>query len=270
MLFKCEIHSIAKSIVVLCLFSFLISGCTSNLSQQTGERRYTYHEFDGIVVYYKTRDVKIYRELLPRVFDMPDEPMVMAFVIDYYKMDKETEPYKEAAIFLMAKYEGKPAWHCITMPVTSNEARWAGIWYLGYPKIMGDVNLLRNVLEYKGTFKLKDRTVMSITHNAKNHVITDEEIEWFQKMKGIPNLNILRGKVFQPKFGSSKGQYTPLEIAKAFPEKFQIFVGKAKLFLNPKAAGEHSERLAKISSIKPTRILLAYYFKNKITSRFQE
>jgi hypothetical protein len=244
-------------------------GCSSTLTQAQSEPRYTYHEFDGIVVFYKPRDLAAYRALLPKVFEMPDEPLVRAFVIDYYKMDKATEPYQEAAVYLLAQYDGKPSWHCVTMPVTSDDARLGGIYYLGYPKIMGNVTLKRNSPLYVGQLRLNRKTVMIINFDAKDHTITNEEKEWFEKLKTIPQLNILNEKVYEPRFGSDSGERTLLEIAEMYPEKFQLKVGSAKLFMDPITARWHSERQGRIFSIKPQEIVLAYYFKNKFVSRFQ-
>jgi hypothetical protein len=252
------------------LFSLVFAaGCSSTMTQAQSEPRYTYHEFDGIMVFYKTQDLATYRALLPTVFEMPDEPLVRAFIIDYYKMDKATEPYVEAAVYLLATYEGKPAWHCVTMPVTSDEARLGGIYYLGYPKIMGNVTLMRDFPLYTGQLKLNKQTVMTITLDTKDHTITSEERQWFEKLKAIPQLNILNGKVYEPKFGSGTGEKTLLEIAEQYPDKFQLKVGKAGLFLDQKAAADYSERLGRIFGIKPQEIVLAYYFKNKFISNFQ-
>jgi hypothetical protein len=214
--------------VLLFLVLFLLvfaGGCSSSLTQAQIEPRYTYHEFDGIVVFYKTQDLDAYKALLPAVFEMPAKPLVMAFVIDYYKMDKATQPYKEAAVYLLATYQGKPAWHCVTMPVTSDDARIGGI--------------------------------------------TTEEREWFKKLKAIPQLNILNGKVYEPRFGSGSGGRTLPEIAETYPDKFQLEVGRAELFMDPLAAGEYSARLGSIFGIRPQEIVLAYYFKNKFVSSFQ-
>lgn len=259
------------TIVFPIVFLFVL-GCSSALTQkpiEPSEPRYTYHEFDGIMVFYKTQDLAIYRDLLPQVFAMPDEPLVMAFTIDYYKMDSATQPYQEAAVYLLARYEGKPAWHCVTMPVTSDEARIGGIYYLGYPKIMGDVTLRRCCSRYKGQLKLNGKAIMTITLEAKGHAVTNEEKQWFQQLKAIPQLNILDGKIYQPKFGSGSGDKTPLEIAEQYPDKLQLKVGTAQIAMDPAAAGEYSERLGRIFSIKPTEIVLAYYFKNKFVLRFQ-
>ena len=51
----------------LLLFSVLFflvfaAGCSSTRTQAQSEPRYTYHEFDGIIVFYKTQDLAIYRQ----------------------------------------------------------------------------------------------------------------------------------------------------------------------------------------------------------------
>ena len=256
-------------ILLVSVFLLFAFGCSTSSKQKQSEPRYTYHEFDGVVVFYKTDDVTHYRELLPTVFQMPDELLVRAYVIDFYEMDRATQPYREAAVFLLATYKGKPAWHCVTMPVTSDEARLLGIYFLGYPKIMGDIQLKRGRSTYTGQLKLNGKTVMAITHNAKNHAVTPEEKQWFERLKGIPQLNIRNGKIYQPRFGSGGEQRTPLELAEEFPDKFEVKVGKSELVLDAQAARGHSARLADIFSIEPTEMVLAYYFKNKFVLRFQ-
>ncbi len=264
--YRASFRQCSLLLLVLLLFVF---GCSSTSTQKQNEPRYTYHEFDGIICFYKAQNLAIYRELLPKIFEMPDEPLVMAFVIDYYKMDKATEPYREAAVYLLAQYDGKPAWHCVTMPVTSDEARIGGIYYLGYPKIMGDITLKRGSSAYTGQLNLQGKPVMTLTLDTKGHTVTNEERQWFGKLKAIPQLNILNGKVYEPRFGSGRGERTLLEIAELYPDKFQLKVGKSAIFLDPIAAAGYSERLGRIFSIKPQEIVLAYYFKNKFVSRFQ-
>ncbi len=256
-----------RNMILLGLSASLTAGCDVKQSvfPQT-ESRYTYHEFDGLHVFYKTGNLASYRELLPSIFDMPEEPLVWAFVTDYYKMDNATQPYLEAAIFLLANYKGEKAWHCITMPVTSNEARLGGIYYLGYPKIMGDITLKRGTSTFSGTLMLKGRTVMAISCDIRNNGPNKAEEEWFRKLAGIRSLNILNGQVFEPKFGN---KVNLLETSKMFPDKCIVKVGTAKVTLDPEAAGLFSGQLAKAYSLKPDEIVLAYYLQNKFVLRFR-
>ncbi len=260
------VRNLKHILLGLMLFSCVSAHLYCDSISQLYSGRFTYYEFDGVHVFYKTEDIAAYRDLLPKVFGMPDEPLVWAFVMDYYKMDKETQPYLEAAVYLLAKYEGKPAWHCITMPVTSEEARIGGIQYLGFPKIMGEITLKRSPAGYMGMLKLKGSTVMTITHDKKDSDITVDEEEWFRKLAGIPILNILRGEIYEPKFGSKSNLLTT---SRMYPDKFMVTTGRARLSLNSAAAGKHSDRLARVFSIKPTDIVLSYYLKNKFVLRFR-
>jgi len=96
---KAQTKAVVRAIVIghVFIWVFLFMGCAS--LKQAFEMPFTYYEFDGVYVYYKTQDTATYRELLPSEFGMPEEPLVMTFVMDYYKMDKATEPYKEVAVF---------------------------------------------------------------------------------------------------------------------------------------------------------------------------
>jgi acetoacetate decarboxylase len=230
------------------------------------ERPYTYHEFDGVFAYYKTQDTAAYRELLPQIFDMPSEPMVMVFVMDYYKMNKTTEPYKEAAVFLLAGYRERLGWHCVTMPVTTDEARVKGIKYLGYPKILGDVGLQCGASSYTGTLKLKDKSVMTVNLATKSDVSKAEEA-WFEKFSGLAGFNILNGKVYEPQFGGGS-RVNLLKVARAYPEVLTVKTGVANLSMDAEAAAAYSAHLQKIFSIKPAEIVLAYYMKNTAKQTF--
>lgn len=249
------------------LVVFLATGC-AHVSKST-EPRYTYHEFDMVFVYYKTTDTQAYRKLLPPQFSMPADPMVMAFVADYYHMDARTMPYLEAAVFLLVDYEGQPAWHCVTMPVTSDEARWGGINYLGYPKILGDVALDRDADRFHGEFKLKDRRVMSLTLDTRGHQISESETQMFDRLKGIRSLNILNGEVYEPQFGNRNTELSLLQVAAMYPDKLEVRVGRADLAMDAEAAAAYSERLGRIFSIRPSQQVLAYYMKNKFVAGFK-
>ena len=109
----------------------------NELKNTNTSNKYTYLENDGIFMYYQTEEKETYRKLLPEVFDMPDRLLVYTFVSDFYKMEGQTQPYKEASIFLLGEYKGEKIWHCIYMPVTSEESMKMGVIRLGLPKTMG-------------------------------------------------------------------------------------------------------------------------------------
>ncbi len=264
---KASIHMLVQTVLMGCLILLIMVGCASPQHEGKALRsKFIYDEFDQINLYYKTKDIQTYRELLPDVFEMPDEPMVKVFFADYYKMDDTTEPYQEAAIFLLAKYKGKNAWHCLTMPVTSEAARFGGVTYLGYPKILANITIERNVPKYKGELNLNGKTVMVMAHEVQDRAITAEEEQYFKDLTAIPSLNILNGEVYEPKIG---GNQNALEVSRSYPDKFIVKVGKAALTVDRKAAGNYSERMAKIYSIAPSENVLAYYLQCKFTLWFQ-
>ncbi len=272
-------HVLLTSLLVALIFT--TTGCAqkslknnerakpSNANTVENEPRYTYHEFDMLCLFYRTNDIATYKKLLPKQFQMPEEPLVMVFFADYYDMDNATDPYLETAVLLKVNYKDKPAWHCVTMPVTSDEARLGGIHYLGYPKIMGDISFQRNTDQFKGTLNLNNKPIMSVTHNTKDHFVTQEEKQMFERLKGLPNLNILNGQVFKVKFGKGSGQYSLLQLSKMYPDALEVKVGKSNLVMDSNAAGEYSKPLGDIFSIRPSKMMLAYYLKNKTVMRFE-
>ncbi len=236
------------------------AGCASE------DRPFTYYEYDGVFVYYKTDDIALYRLLLPKKFDMPDEPLIRVFVMDYYKMDKATLPYQEAAVYLLARYKQKPGWVCLTMPVTSDMARRGGIFFQGYPKIMGDVRINREPSKFTGIFSLKNKTVLEVEFiPGKDRSVSAEEEAWFRRFHGVGDFNILNGKVFEPQFG---GKEFILDAARMYPDKLVIQTGKARITQFPEAARAHSERLAQIFGFQPAEPVLAYYIKNLFKMNF--
>jgi hypothetical protein len=223
-----------------------------------------YEEFDGLVVFYKPTAVDTYRKLLPDLFDMPDQSLVQVFIIDYYKMASwAIKPYLEAAVFLLAKYKGETVWHCVTMPVTTDEARIGGITYLGYPKVMADVTLDRSTPAYSGIVKAEGKTIMELTLHTASHVVTSQEKEWFDRLTGVGSLNILRGQVIDPLPGTRKQKDSLYELSLMYPAMFTVKIGRAKLTLTPQATPKDEDWRPSAFSIQPAEIVLAYYFKNK-------
>jgi hypothetical protein len=223
-----------------------------------------YEEFDGVTLFYIPKDTTTYRELLPQVFDMPDEPLVQVVVYDYYKMAAwALEPYREVAVFLLGKYKGEETWHCITMPVTSDRARIGGIRNLGYPKVMADIAFNRNAPIYSGTMKVDGKTILELTLDTKDHPVTTKEREWFDRLAGIPSLTILQGKLIDS-FPAARGsKITMLGASEKNPKWLKVLTGKATLVMHPEAAPTASDWRPKAFAIEMKEIVLAYYMQNK-------
>ncbi len=223
-----------------------------------------YQEFDGILLFYIPKEITVYRELLPPVFDLPQEPLVQVFVIDYYKMAPwALEPYREAAIFLLARYKGEEVWHCITMPVTSDRARIGGIRHLGYPKVLAEVVFTRAPHQFNGLLSAQGKTIMEIVLDTRGHVLTEQERNWFHRLAGTPSLNLRNGQLVDPMPGTRRSRTSMLDLAQRMPDLFQVQTGKATLRTQPENAPQAQDWRPKAFGIEVKEIVLAYYFQNK-------
>jgi hypothetical protein len=103
--------------------------------------RGTFQEFYGIFTAVEPADLELYRSLLPEVFDMPEQPGVGLFIVNYNEVNPwPMIPYLEGAVALRASYKGEEGWHVITMPVTERVPCEGGK-YLGFPKYVTKVSL---------------------------------------------------------------------------------------------------------------------------------
>ena len=140
-------------------------------------------------------------------------------------MDAETQPYKEAAIFLLATYKGKEVWHCIYMPVTSRESMWAGIIRLGLPKSLGEIEFLREKVSYSGNSIDEDGTKMSLLVDTKNYAIETKDKNLLKELSILPKMNIKDGEVINmTRTGSAKRSI--IDMVNFFPNRMTLTFGK--------------------------------------------
>ena len=143
---------------------------------------YKYNENEGIFMFYRVDDEELYRELLPNEFDMPDEMIVHVFIMDFYDIDSDADPYKEMSISLLAKYNGEDIWHCIYMPVTSEQSMIAGIEGLGLPKTIGDIQFIRDESNYIATITDNQDRSGTISIDTSNYVLTSTDKEMIETL----------------------------------------------------------------------------------------
>jgi len=95
-----------------------------------------FQELRGIVTHYPPLDAHVYRGYLPPVFDVPADPIVMVFVIEYLRVSPwPFKRYLESAVLLKSSFHGREGWFPVTMPVTTWIARQGGH-HLGFPKFV--------------------------------------------------------------------------------------------------------------------------------------
>lgn len=101
-----------------------------------------WQDYNGIYTTFEPADLDLYRKLLPPQLDMPEQPMVSMFVVDYVTvMPFPMSPYLEGSVAIKCKYKGEDGWHVLNMPVTTRVANAAGR-LIGYPKYVADEILL--------------------------------------------------------------------------------------------------------------------------------
>jgi hypothetical protein len=147
--------------VILVALIATVSGCA--WSQKNIEVNGVFHEFRGIYTMVEPVDLELYRSLLPAPLEMPDQPMVSLFVVDYTEVHPwPMTRYQEGAVFLRCKYKGQEGWHCKTMPVTKWVPNQGGR-NLGFPKyITKAISLYPDGYNWKGEVKDKDHLKLSL------------------------------------------------------------------------------------------------------------
>lgn len=235
------------------------------LKSTNSSNKYTYLENDGIYMYYETEGKDTYRKLLPEEFDMPNRLLVYTFISDFYKMEGQTQPYKEASIFLLGKYKRKEIWHCIYMPVTSEESMRMGIARLGLPKTMGKIDFDRSEKNYNAVLIDENGNTMSLSIDTKNNAFSNKEEETLKELSLIPKMNILRGNVIKMgKKGNGNGNgadVSILDIAKAMPNHIIIKEGQGEINFNISSAQKNSNSVSPLE-LKPSKIIGTYYMHN--------
>lgn len=233
-------------------------------THSSNENKYTYLENDGIFMYYETQEKEIYRKLLPEVFDMPNRLLVYTFISDFYKMKGQTEPYKEASIFLLAKYKGKEVWHCVYMPVTSEESMRMGIVRLGLPKTMGKIEFSRSEPTYNASLVDKYNNSMSLNIDTKEYSFSKNQEKTLKELSLIPKMNILNGKVIKmsKKGNENGGNRSILDVAKQMPNLVTTKEGKGNIDFNISSKSKNNS--VNPLELKPSKIIGTYYMYNTI------
>ncbi len=228
----------------------------SGNSMQTS---YRYLENDGVTIYYETDNIEAYRKLIPKQFDMPNRCLVHAFIIDFYKIDHGLEPYKENAINILVEYKGEEFWHCVYMPVTSEHSLRAGVWKLGLPKTLGDIELTRHKHLYHGTGINEDGGRMSIRVRTKGYEIDEKAKRQMIELSQKRSIQILRGEVIVTgrSGGSGSMKRSIISLAELYPKRLILQFGKGSL--STKANKKSSPLM-----LRPSKIIGAYYLKNTI------
>lgn len=219
---------------------------------------YRYLENDGIFMYYETNDAALYQSLIPDEFDMPSRMVVFAFFNDFYELDYGAIPYKENAISILVEYQGEEFFHVVYMPVTDEHSMWAGIFGLGLPKTMGEINFTRNNPIYFGDATNTIGGTMDMSVNTQNFTIDNNTKQDMIDLSLLRTIQIRNGNiVIVGKTGGDESSV--INIAEQFPNLVNLIFGEATISTNTdQIPFNHPLDLI------PSNIIGGYYLKNKI------
>ena len=148
-------------IILMFILIFSFYGCATE-SEEVVKRpsgplvRYIYLEYDLIMAFFEVTNINEYKKLIPSIFSMPERPLCMVAVRDFYKMESGL-PYVKAMTDILVKYKKSIsekeilAWYCLEMPVTDERALWYGRYVWGEPKVLRKVTFERYENKYVGT-----------------------------------------------------------------------------------------------------------------------
>lgn len=229
----------AKIILILILM-FLFYGCATE-SEEVFKRpsgppvKYIHLELEQIYAYFEVTNINEYKKLIPSIFSMPERPLCLVAVRDFYKMESGL-PYFKAMTNILVKYKKSKsekeilAWYCLEMPVTDERALWGGRLYWGEPKVLRKVTFERYENKYVGTSYARDgKTVaLKLALEIKKTGLTPDEKSFLDFISAIPTLSIKDGKVFKwTPVGGGKAKIYELE--KVYPNIWKIQFGHCSL-----------------------------------------
>ncbi|MDS0525773.1 acetoacetate decarboxylase family protein [Clostridium sp. SHJSY1] len=102
----------------------------------------TFYDSETITVYWETKP-EIIERLLPPPLKPAKRPLVSAFIADYPRTNF-CPGYKEAALFILADFNGKLGNYCLSMPISDGMAMALGREIYGFPKKMAEIELKKD------------------------------------------------------------------------------------------------------------------------------
>jgi hypothetical protein len=195
-------------------------------------RPYVEHIFleqESINAYFEVTKIDEYENMIPRIFSMPEKPLCMVKINNFYKMES-APPYVEAVVQILVKFkrpqsgEEIPAWHFLALSVTSEEALWGRIG--GYPKVLRKVTFENHGNKYIGTSYARDGQTPALKLNLEFNKArpTADEKRFLDFVTPIPSLTIKDGKAIN-RGAIGGGKYKIYELERVAPQIWNIAFG---------------------------------------------
>jgi hypothetical protein len=192
-------------------------------------------EQESIIAFFEVTNIYEYKKLIPSIFSMPERPLCMVKINNFYKMES-APPYLEAVVGILVKFK-KPvsgeemlAWHLLGLSVTSEEALWGRI-PGGYPKVLRKVTLESDANKYLGISYARDGNTptLKLALELKKGKPTRDEKRFLDFVLPIPVLTInVHGKVIN-RGVLGGGKYKIYELEKVAPQIWNIRFGDCSI-----------------------------------------
>ncbi len=101
----------------------------------------TFYDAQMLTVYWETKP-EIIKRILPPPLKPAKRPLVHAFIANYPRTNF-CPAYKEAALFILADFNGELGTYCLSMPISDGMAMALGREIYGFPKKMAEIELKR-------------------------------------------------------------------------------------------------------------------------------
>jgi hypothetical protein len=158
-----------------------------------------YQQFSGLFGCTAAADVALFRKMLPEKFEMPADPKVCFYMIDF--IISSVGRYHEAAILLPTTYKGESGKYVLTMDLDNTLAITGGR-AVGFPKYRGQVELANTGNDWTGTASANGSVDLKVTYKAQCN--KTDEFQWpdFLNITPIPSGTTSSEAFLPPRTGS--------------------------------------------------------------------
>lgn len=154
----------------------------------------TFYDAEILTVYWETQP-EIIERILPAPLKPAGKPLVHAFVANYPRTSF-CPSYREAALFVLADYQGELGTYCLAMPITDDMAMGLGREIYGFPKKMANITMKKDGDMVEGAVGRHgiDFFHIKATLNGKFNVEDGEKLISENYGSGLPIFNVKYSK----------------------------------------------------------------------------
>ena len=236
---------------------------------QRPSRPYVEHIFleqELISAYFEVTRFDEYKNLIPSIFSMPEQPLCRVIINNFYKMES-APPYLEAVVQILVKFKRPqsgdeiPAWHYLGLSVTSEEALWGRIG--GYPKVLRKVTFENHGKTYIGISYARDGNTpaLKLALELKKRRPTRDEKKFLDFVSPIPGLTIKDGRAIN-RGAIGGGKYSIYELENVAPQIWNIKFGDCTI----EYPTDHHNYLSRLGIGK---FITGYWLKQKYRYKIQ-